>query len=478
MADLSTLLLLTCTNCSATNHQAVNLNYLGCDSIEQQDQNQLSNPESLPCVSPPEAVSIAFKADIISRNVVRFGSRSEEVKELQKQLMTLGYYEGQIDGIYGSKTQESVIAFQRNHNLLADGIVGNLTWSELEHVIASKEPESFIEEETEAETENFIRSTPFPEVEPEIFTSLSAEISPPERTLPEAKNGTKTRKFPSYKPFYFALFGWAVIFAGGWIFLLRDLRQEFTGLSWVAVSENQNSEVATNPEIAKQSQEVNSWNQQANSSAPLNQETTNSNISQQEDSPNTAKPEIVEQIIPVVDVEPSQSVNLFSDKSKNQHQKNSTLENLETSFNHAFQRVQKVQPLQSGARETVATLTKTKKTPVQGELLDSINNILKQQINQGLASTNSVAGKYTLVAILTQIDSTKPAKESYSLIDDAEGIFTLQGNRLLMVNQALLSCEGKTSYSVTVRCTDALGNYVDKSLTCEINFKSLSKNLG
>ncbi len=474
MADLSTLLLLACTNCSGTNHQAVALNYSGCDSIEQQDQNQLSNPNSLPCVSPPEEVSIALQSNIFSRNVVRFGSRGEAVKELQRQLVKLSYYEGQIDGIYGSKTQDSVIAFQRNHNLLADGIVGDLTWSELDHVIASNEPESFIEERIEAETESFIAPTPSPENEPEVFTSLSAEISSPESRFPEARIERKTRKFPSYKPFYFALFGWGVIFAGGWIFLLRDLRQEFTGLSWVAVSDNQNSEVAINPEIAKSSKEVNSLPQQANSSAPLRQKTTNSNISQQENSPSTAKSEVVEQIISVVDVEPSQFVNLFSEQSKAQYQKTPTLENLETSFNHALKRAQKMHPMQSEAQETVATLTKTKTKPVPGELLDSINNILKQQINQSLASAASIGDKYTLVAILSQIDSTKPAKESYSLVDNAEGIFTLQGNRLLMVNQALLGCEAKTSYSVTVRCTDASGNYVDKSLTCEVNFKPLS----
>ncbi len=57
----------------------------------------------------------------------KFGSQSEEVKQIQKKLKNWGYYEGQIDGIFGSETKKSVIAFQKKNGLTADGIAGKNT---------------------------------------------------------------------------------------------------------------------------------------------------------------------------------------------------------------------------------------------------------------------------------------------------------------------------------------------------------------
>lgn len=57
----------------------------------------------------------------------KFGSQSEEVKQVQKKLKNWGYYEGQIDGIFGSETKKAVIAFQKKNGLTADGIAGKNT---------------------------------------------------------------------------------------------------------------------------------------------------------------------------------------------------------------------------------------------------------------------------------------------------------------------------------------------------------------
>ena len=57
----------------------------------------------------------------------KFGSQSEEVRLIQSKLKNWGYYEGQIDGIFGSETKKAVIAFQKKNGLTAVGIAGKTT---------------------------------------------------------------------------------------------------------------------------------------------------------------------------------------------------------------------------------------------------------------------------------------------------------------------------------------------------------------
>ncbi|MBQ3518517.1 MAG: spore cortex-lytic enzyme [Clostridia bacterium] len=57
----------------------------------------------------------------------KYGSRGEEVRKIQNKLKELGYYTGSVDGIFGTKTQSAVKAFQRNCGLTVDGIAGPKT---------------------------------------------------------------------------------------------------------------------------------------------------------------------------------------------------------------------------------------------------------------------------------------------------------------------------------------------------------------
>lgn len=58
---------------------------------------------------------------------LRRGSRGDLVTTLQKRLKTWGYYTGNVDGIFGSQTEQAVKHFQRKNGLAADGIVGPAT---------------------------------------------------------------------------------------------------------------------------------------------------------------------------------------------------------------------------------------------------------------------------------------------------------------------------------------------------------------
>ncbi|OAV00216.1 MULTISPECIES: N-acetylmuramidase domain-containing protein [Moraxella] len=62
--------------------------------------------------------------------LLKYGKKGEKVAHLQKLLNDHGASLA-IDGDFGAKTERSVLAFQKSHNLVADGIVGDKTWSML-----------------------------------------------------------------------------------------------------------------------------------------------------------------------------------------------------------------------------------------------------------------------------------------------------------------------------------------------------------
>lgn len=61
----------------------------------------------------------------------KYGSSGEEVRQIQTKLKNWGYYNGSVDGIYGSKTYSAVKAFQKKNGLTVDGIAGPKTLSAL-----------------------------------------------------------------------------------------------------------------------------------------------------------------------------------------------------------------------------------------------------------------------------------------------------------------------------------------------------------
>lgn len=61
----------------------------------------------------------------------KYGSQGDEVKQIQQKLKNWGYYNGSVDGIYGSKTLEAVKYFQRKNGLTVDGIAGDKTLAAL-----------------------------------------------------------------------------------------------------------------------------------------------------------------------------------------------------------------------------------------------------------------------------------------------------------------------------------------------------------
>lgn len=58
-----------------------------------------------------------------------YGSRGQEVRNIQTRLKWWGYYKGPVDGIYGYQTYKAVRQFQYKNGLKVDGIAGPETLS-------------------------------------------------------------------------------------------------------------------------------------------------------------------------------------------------------------------------------------------------------------------------------------------------------------------------------------------------------------
>jgi N-acetylmuramoyl-L-alanine amidase len=62
---------------------------------------------------------------------LRIGSEGTDVAKIQSTLKLLGYYTGNVDGIYGESTVIAVYLFQQAANITPTGIVNPTTWNRL-----------------------------------------------------------------------------------------------------------------------------------------------------------------------------------------------------------------------------------------------------------------------------------------------------------------------------------------------------------
>lgn len=82
---------------------------------------------SLVANKAPDALSQTASKEDAVETLSKYGSTGEEVRKIQKKLKELGYSVGSVDGIYGSRTKNAVIAFQKHCGITADGIAGPKT---------------------------------------------------------------------------------------------------------------------------------------------------------------------------------------------------------------------------------------------------------------------------------------------------------------------------------------------------------------
>ncbi|MEB5479561.1 peptidoglycan-binding protein [Shouchella clausii] len=84
-------------------------------------------------------------------HALEHGDEGKLVEELQEQLLSLNYYKGEVDGLFGSLTERAVKNFQFDNGIEVDGIAGPATYSKLYYNQKSASAEPVKVEEKQAE---------------------------------------------------------------------------------------------------------------------------------------------------------------------------------------------------------------------------------------------------------------------------------------------------------------------------------------
>jgi len=81
----------------------------------------------------PLGTPVKIIGEVYTGRVLRVGVEpGPDVFNVKTILTELGYYQGELDGIYDEATRAAVIQFQNDFNIVADGVVGVDTYNELQ----------------------------------------------------------------------------------------------------------------------------------------------------------------------------------------------------------------------------------------------------------------------------------------------------------------------------------------------------------
>jgi peptidoglycan hydrolase-like protein with peptidoglycan-binding domain len=74
-------------------------------------------PVTVPTPKPQQVT----KVEPAKQPAIDSGAAREILREVQSALSVRGYYEGKLDGIYGSRSEKAITTFQRDHGIDANG---------------------------------------------------------------------------------------------------------------------------------------------------------------------------------------------------------------------------------------------------------------------------------------------------------------------------------------------------------------------
>lgn len=391
---------------------------------------QQTRPEALLSVSRPETSQPAN-----SRPLLRSGSRGAAVVDLQTTLQRLGYDLGARDGVFGRLTKTAVINFQQEHDLKPDGIVGQATWAMLDRLSTSSQKPSLTMDgvnASRAETSRSGQST--------TGTATRSTPSPQATPIPDEESRVFYRRGSSNSEANYLWFlGWGVFYVGGWILLSRDIAREMRG---VRVAKRSPSTRNRQP-----SAQPNEHHEQPSHDATS---------------------------IMIIDVE-SEPVH------------DAVVETAVTDAINPFHLSEDAEVLSPAIAPEATSVVSDRPIMPASDLLsvESAPMAIAEDpamemdvINQGYYAAEDAEylpemfeddeTEEPIIATLQSATAGGEKAYTYSLIDDAAGLFILRGNQLRLISQRLKHLEAQASKVITLRRTDAQGTWVDKSFKIEI----------
>jgi 3D (Asp-Asp-Asp) domain-containing protein len=124
---------------------------LNCVSVYASTTVKPAPPSNVSQAKPDEKAAPPKPADtkavpaeqqqVAPEHVIKFGDRGDEVKKVQKLLADIGFYAGEMDGIFGPGTLAAVKEFQSSNGIAVDGTVGKSSIAFLER--SNSEPSRY-----------------------------------------------------------------------------------------------------------------------------------------------------------------------------------------------------------------------------------------------------------------------------------------------------------------------------------------------
>jgi len=102
------------------------------------DVTGLANPQTVHAVVNAEKKKLLSKVENLTESI-NIQMQSEEVETVQEVMQYFGYYEGEIDGIYGPLTENALKTAEENHNI---ELLNNLANASLKELYESEEKDN------------------------------------------------------------------------------------------------------------------------------------------------------------------------------------------------------------------------------------------------------------------------------------------------------------------------------------------------
>ena len=127
-------LLLEAASGTSTGASAADTSSQAASSSDASSGNSSGNSSASAAVDTSASSS---SGNLFSGNyaTIRVKDQGNRVKILQQALIQLKYLSGKADGVFGSKTLDAVVRFQKDHKLSADGLAGKKTLTALEKAV-------------------------------------------------------------------------------------------------------------------------------------------------------------------------------------------------------------------------------------------------------------------------------------------------------------------------------------------------------